>query len=503
MKLNGVDFDKFSNQELVQLCLKYNLVDKTKKYTRPDLLNLIKTFLINRLNKKNEQNNDPNIKAVTVNKQRRNSTSGNIQSNNTRNGPPKVNIHKRRLSEPTTNFEKGNAVKTQEMNRIQQQSVNNVKNEIKSLDPKYDRIGIYPPVKKLICIGDIHGDLAVAIKVLKLAEVIPQNSRINDINNIHWSGGDSWVVQLGDQIDRCRPDEWEKNCVKDFDEVVDDEGSNMAIIKLFLRLDDEARLCGGRVLGTLGNHELMNVDKDFRYVSPKEFLEFVPQNQRNQKYTDDGYPMGYYHRIKAFERGSNISKLYAVKKKSIIIVGSYVFVHGGLSTQLMEKYKISEINDIVTKWLLKTDNDTESQIFNEIFREDDDMSPFWCRIFAEEEDNPENTVQSFNQVINLINKNNRLLMPVKGMVISHTPQFMEDKYLNSLYNDRLWRIDVGMSRAFGQQDECDFNKFRKPQLLIIHNNNQFEKRIISLNSDRHPSPNMGKNVDLSNSFMPF
>ena len=325
MKLNGVDFDKFSNQELVQLCLKYNLVDKTKKYTRQDLLNLIKTFLINRLNKKNEQNNDPNIKAVTVNKQRRNSTSGNIQTNNNnRNGPPKVNIHKRRLSEPTTNLEKGNAVKTQEMNRIQQQSVNNVKNEIKSLDPKYDRIGIYPPVKKLICIGDIHGDLAVAIKVLKLAEVIPQNSRINDINNIHWSGGDSWVVQLGDQIDRCRPDEWEKNCIKEFDEVVDDEGNNMTIIKLFLRLDDEARLCGGRVLGTLGNHELMNVDKDFRYVSPKEFLEFVPQNQRDQKYTDDGYPMGYYHRIKAFERGSNISKLYAVKKKSIIIVGSYV-----------------------------------------------------------------------------------------------------------------------------------------------------------------------------------
>lgn len=509
MKINGVDFDKFSNQDLVQLCMKYNLVIKTNKYTRNDLLNLIKKFMIEKMNKKQQniqQQNiqqDPNIKSVSVNRGRRNSTSGNLQNNTNRNGPPKVNVHKRRLSQPTTNVEKINAVKTHEMNNIQQQSVNRVKQEISATNPKYDVIGIYPPVKKLICIGDIHGDLAVALKVLKLAEVIPQNANSRNVNGIHWCGGDAWVIQLGDQIDRCRPDEWEKNCVKDFDEVVEDEGSNMAIIKLFLRLDEEAKRFGGRLLGTLGNHELMNVDKDFRYVSPQEFLEFVPQNQRTTKYTNDGFPLGYYHRLKAFERGSNISKLYAVKKKSIIIIGSYLFVHGGLSTQLMGKYKISEINDIVTKWLLKTENQVESEIFNEIFREDDDMSPFWCRIFGEDEDNHENNIQNFNQLLNMINRNNRLLMPVKGMVISHTPQFMEDKYLNSLYNDRLWRIDVGMSRAFGKQDDCAYNKFRKPQILIIHNNSQFEKRIISLNSERYPSSNQGQNVDLSNSFMPF
>ena len=55
------------------------------------------------------------------------------------------------------------------MNKIQQQSVKNLKEQINSNDPKYDRFGIYPPVKKLVCIGDIHGDLTVALKVLKLA----------------------------------------------------------------------------------------------------------------------------------------------------------------------------------------------------------------------------------------------------------------------------------------------------------------------------------------------
>ena len=102
----------------------------------------------------------------------------------------------------------------------------------------------------------------------------------------------------------------------------------------------------------IGNHELMNVDRDFRYVSPAEFLEFVPPNERNIKKTDDGLPYGFYRRMKVFERG-NIAKHYALQKKSITIVGKNLFIHGGLSHDLASKYSLHEMNEIVKKWLLK------------------------------------------------------------------------------------------------------------------------------------------------------
>ena len=498
MKLNEINFNLLSDKELIMICLKYKIIEKDNipNTTRKELLSIIKEFLQKKLNVYGKKKEEKDVKSVQI--QRRMSTSGRLQTNTNQRRIPRPNVQ-RRMSHPITKIEKLDAKETVQKNELKHNVEKEVKQEIKSVNPQYDKVGIYPPVKKLIAIGDVHGDLRVTLIALKLAEVIPQQSNEHNLNDIHWCGGSSWVIQLGDQIDRCRPDDLVQNCIKDFSDVYEDEGNNMKIIRLFLRLDDEARKEGGRVLGLLGNHELMNIDKDFRYVSPLEFLEFVPEKDRVSKYTKDGYPLGYYHRTKAFQRGGSIAKTYSQRKKSITVIGSFLFVHGGLTRDLMNKYSIAGINHVVSKWMSKESNQVEDNIFDEIFRDDDDMSPFWCRIYGE--DDEENTETTFNELLKIINQKNKLLMPVKGMVIAHTPQFMDNKYLNSIYNNRLWRIDVGMSRAFGEHDACKEDKYRQIQILIIHENQRFEIRKKPFNSERHPTTGFGNSVDILNERM--
>ena len=129
------------------------------------------------------------------------------------------------------------------------------------------------------------------------------------------------------------------------------------------------------------------------------------------------------------------------------------------------------------------------------------MSPFWCRIFSEEEDEDENTLENFNRLLSNVNQKNKLIQPIKGMVVAHTPQFMDNKYLNSTYNDRLWRIDVGMSRAFGEHEVCKEDKYRQVQILIIHNDNKFEVRKQPFNSERQPTTGIGTKVDIHSELM--
>jgi len=340
----------------------------------------------------------------------------------------------------------------------------------------------FPKVRKLVAIGDIHGDLPAAIKALKLADVIDKSIPNNtiDINKIRWTGGKTVVVQLGDQIDRVRPNKLVNDlCPENDSGINEDEGSDLKIICLFEKLHSEAIQVGGALFSIFGNHELMNVDGDFRYVSPKEFREFGNffKEQQNESKLNN-VPYGYITRKRVFQPGGKLAKKLANSRYSIIQIGSWLFVHGGITAKLASEYTIDDINKYIQEWLMGYDDiETKTHVNRIYHRDDDDNSPFWSRAFSDcDEWNDVSSSKHFYRTLEILNnKNNRSGgNEIKGMILGHSPQFMYNKGLNSACNNRLWRVDVGMSRAFGLTNNRDEDsKNRKVQILVINNDNDF------------------------------
>merc|ERR1711871_1355666 len=84
-------------------------------------------------------------------------------------------------------------------------------------------------VPRIIAIGDLHGDYEETIEILKVAKVADRKK-----GNGVWTGGNTVVVQVGDQIDRCRQlpcNQMEKD---------DDENSDIKILELLTDLNRQA-----------------------------------------------------------------------------------------------------------------------------------------------------------------------------------------------------------------------------------------------------------------------
>jgi hypothetical protein len=98
-----------------------------------------------------------------------------------------------------------------------------------------------PQPKRLVAIGDIHGDLQALTGALRLAGVL-------HAKRDEWIGGRTVVVQVGDLLDRG-----------------DDE---LAILALVRKLQVQAKRSGGALHVLYGNHEhLASTTQGFRYAT--------------------------------------------------------------------------------------------------------------------------------------------------------------------------------------------------------------------------------------------
>lgn len=292
---------------------------------------------------------------------------------------------------------------------------------------------IMPAIKedqKIIVLGDLHADFDKTIKILKLAKVIDDNNK--------WIGGSTYVVQVGDQLDGCRP--MGKPCnVKPNNYVHRKRARDIELIEFMNNLSKEADKYDGAVISLLGNHELMNVSGNMSYVSYEDI--------HNDEFINNGKGISAeLARKNDFKPGSKYAKVLACSRLPAVIIGDYIFVHAGFVDKFLETLKIKDkhglyhVGVLLRKWLLNLiDQDNVINIIK-----GKEYSMFWDRILG---NLPSNLNNNDPQCIEHLEKSLKIF-GVGHMFIGHTPQFVHKHGINSTCGDKLWRVDIGMSSGF-------------------------------------------------------
>jgi len=196
-------------------------------------------------------------------------------------------------------------------------------------------------VDRIVAVSDIHGAYDALIATLQKADVIDKK--------LAWSGGKTHFVITGDLLDRGP--------------------ESRRVMDLIMRLEREAPLSGGRVHQLLGNHEVMNLIGDLRYVSGAEYAAFLDiesakerrfwykqfrsskpkdSNEAAVKWEfDQRAPPGYFGHRRAFRHDGLYGK-WLLEKPMMIVINGTAFVHGGVPPFVAEN-GLAGINGLLKK----------------------------------------------------------------------------------------------------------------------------------------------------------
>jgi hypothetical protein len=240
---------------------------------------------------------------------------------------------------------------------------------------------VEPAEGSVFAVGDLHGDLDNALAALRLAGLVDADG--------HWTGGKATLVQTGDTTDRG-PD-------------------SRQILALLRRLEVEAAQAGGRVVALLGNHEVMNMRGDLRYVDPGDVAAYGGEAARRKAFSAQG------------EDGRWLRSKDAVAK-----VGRTVFVHGGVHPDFAVR-GIDAINAAVRAAI---DSPTPDPVLGE-------LGPLWYRGYVN--DPPETACPLLQKALQALDADR--------MVVGHTTR--RDGKVEVRCNGALIVIDIGIADHYG------------------------------------------------------
>ncbi|MCB9684745.1 MAG: metallophosphoesterase [Alphaproteobacteria bacterium] len=235
--------------------------------------------------------------------------------------------------------------------------------------------------RRIVAVGDLHADLDAALATLRIAGVVDAGG--------HWSGGDTILVQTGDTTDRG-PD-------------------SHGVMAMLRRLQEESAAAGGQVVALLGNHEIMNLRGDWRYVSPEDLAGYGGDAKRQAAFGVDG------------EDGRWLRTLGVAAR-----VGDTVFVHGGITPRWAEG-GVDRLNQQVRAAL---DDPGKPAVLGE-------DGPVWYRDYVLQPE--EQACPVLTQALTSLG--------ARRMVVGHTTR--RDGRVESRCGGALLVIDIGVSAHYG------------------------------------------------------
>lgn len=187
--------------------------------------------------------------------------------------------------------------------------------------------------RKQLVISDIEGNFAAFRKLLVANKVMD--------DQFNWTFEDGHLLLVGDFVDR---------------------GSQVTeVLWLIYSLEEKARAAGGYVHYVLGNHEIMNLSGDLRYLHPKYVEAATLMNKQFIQLYGESSELGRWLRTK------NVAEK----------VGDILYVHGGISPLVYRvPFDVPMINKIARPFYADSVNnypDAETEILYS------DYGPFWYR----------------------------------------------------------------------------------------------------------------------------
>ncbi len=284
--------------------------------------------------------------------------------------------------------------------------------------PRNPNQDVWTGVERVIAVGDVHGDYGQLVAVLQSAGLIDGNA--------NWSGGKTHLVQTGDMLDRG--------------------GHSRQVMDLMMKLEQQAAQAGGYVHVLLGNHEVMNIYGDLRYVSPGDFASFATPDSaklRDKKYDDfikaagdkanvtreqwnEQHPLGYFEQRAAFGPDGLYGK-WLRSLNTVIRINDTLFDHAGLSA----KYASTSPEEINRR--VREELDDPSKLQGGIVTDQD--GPFWYRGLAKGNE------QQLMPVVDATLANDGAVREV----IAHT---YADAAITPRFGGKVIMIDIGLPRVY-------------------------------------------------------